>query len=220
LHIESAFDVRESRWFQRLVTVAADRGLLDDVDALVAFLYTAVVRDAVRLGLLMVERESGQGLGSAADHLAYADEVMLALERQQGIDLGHAYLPLILAGLLIHNDVKDLRESLWDSLSHIREAWRGRVRLAGSQYDWVARLLSDFSYVAEQTLFRAGVPRPSSDAGSQNHGAVPAKDAGSAPDGGKHNGRDSDKAAIRDSSKDGATTPKQPSVSPFITDEG
>jgi hypothetical protein len=215
LHIESAFDLRDSRWFQRLVTVAADRGLLDDVDALVAFLYTAVVRDAVRLGLLMVERESGQGLGSAADHLAYADEVMLALERQQGIDLGHAYLPLILAGLLIHNDVKDSRESLWDSLTHIREAWRGRVRLAGSQYEWVARLLSDFSYAAEQRLFRAGVPRPPSATRNQNDGAAPAKDAGTTPD-----GASGAKQNSKESVKDGSKAPRLPSVSPFIVDEG
>ncbi|MCC7207481.1 MAG: hypothetical protein IT323_09250 [Anaerolineae bacterium] len=160
LQAEGVYPLDEAAWFRRLITVADDDGLLSDRDGLIAYLYTALVRDAVRLGLAMVERASGEKLGEVSDHIAYAQEVVSALETQRESDLGHVYLPLILAGVLVNNLVKDARENPWESLARLREAWRGRIRLAGSQYGWVSEMLSNFMYEAEQVLHRAAVPRP------------------------------------------------------------
>jgi hypothetical protein len=160
LQAEGVYPLEQAAWFRRLITVADDDGLLSDRDALIGYLYTAVVRDAVQLGLAMVERASGQRLGERHDHIAYSQEVVAGLEAQREGDLGHVYLPMILAGVLVNNVVKDVRENPWESLARLREAWRGRVRLAGSQYGWISEMLSNFMYEAEQVLHRAAVPRP------------------------------------------------------------
>jgi hypothetical protein len=164
LQAEGVYPLNEAAWFRRLITVADDDGLLSDRDGLIAFLYTALIRDAVRLGLVMVERASGEQLGEKADHIFYAQEVITALETQHENDLGHIYLPLILAGVLVNSTVKDVRENPWESLARLREAWRGRIRLAGSQYGWVSEMLSNFMYEAEQVLHRGAVPRPAAGA--------------------------------------------------------
>ncbi len=125
-----------------------------------SFLYTAVVHDAVRLGLHIVERNTRQQFGDEQEHAAYADEVVSALERQIPIDLGHVYLPLALAGVLLNAQIKIPHENLWTSVEQMREAWRGRQRLADSTFEPVTKMLDSFLYEAEQFLYRSRIPKP------------------------------------------------------------
>jgi hypothetical protein len=161
IDLEPGFKLETSRWFQRLVSIMQDQYILQDSQQLVSFLYTAVLHDAVRLCLPIIERAGKQKFGTSEEHAEYADEVVMALEGRQPVDLGHIYLPLVLNGILLNQGVKLPKESLWTNIEQMREAWRGRVRLAGSAFDPVAKMLDNFLYEAEQTLIRSRVPRPS-----------------------------------------------------------
>src|SRR5450432_3524308 len=160
LDLEDGFSLSDGRWFNRLTGVVTDQYIVEDPDRLVGFLFTAVVHDAVMLGLHIVERNTHQKFGDDNEHEAYADEVVSALERQIPIDLGHVYLPLALAGVLLNAQIKLPHEELWTSIEQIREAWRGRQRLADSTFEPVTKMLDSFLYEAEQFLYRSRVPKP------------------------------------------------------------
>ncbi len=160
LDLEPGFKLTEGRWFHRLVSVVNDQYIIEDPDHLVTFLYTAVLFDAVRLGLHMVEQAAKQNFGDANEHVVYADEVVAALERQTPIDLAHAYLPLVLSGVILNARIKGTKENLWRSLAMEREAWHGRQRLADSSFEVISQMLDGLLYEAELFLTRTRVPRP------------------------------------------------------------
>lgn len=151
--------VHQAAWFQELIAVIEDDTLLKNYEALTGRLYMALIRDAVRLGLVMVEKATGESLGSADDHRVYALEVARVLETKVGIDLSHVYLPLLLAGIIVNYDVKTSGENLWGNITQQREAWRGRVRLVGSEFEWISGVLSNLLYEAEQLLIQNGIPK-------------------------------------------------------------
>lgn len=173
LNTEDGFGLDHSAWFFRLTSVIDDKVILNNVETLVEVLYIGALRDAVRLGLKMIERATGDNLGKPDEHVVYADEVVLSLRGDVRIDLSHAYLPLVLAGVMVNDKIRDGRENLWTSLSQLREAWRGRVRLAGSEYDWVARILSDLISDAENTLIALRIPRPEKPPEKKSEKATP-----------------------------------------------
>jgi hypothetical protein len=160
LNLEQGFSLQESRWFKQLVGMMGDAALLSDINALLTKLFPAIVHDSVRLGLSLVARIAEENLGTQAEYLTYADEVLSALQGKASIDLGHAYLPLVLTGLLLNYKVKATRENPWTSLTNIRQAWHGRLRLADDQFEWVARVFNLFYEEAETQLDDARISRP------------------------------------------------------------
>jgi hypothetical protein len=160
LDLEEGFRLIEGRWFHRLTSIINDQTIMNDSDKLVAYLYPAVMHDAIRLGLRMIERASKQTFGSAAEHVAYADQVVSALEGHTAIDLEHVYLPLVLAGLMLNAQVKGSREDLWISLGQLNEAWQSRVDQLASQSQLMLDLFNRFTTDAEQFLIRSRIPRP------------------------------------------------------------
>src|SRR5262249_11282195 len=152
LEIEPGFKLIEGRWFRMLAAVMGDKTVTEDVDRLVAYLYPGVVHDAVRVGLVLVETHAREKLGNRQEHIAYADEVLAAMSNNHTIDLGHAYLPLILAGVVLTWRVKGVKENPWTSCAGIREAWQGRKSLGGAPYEWVDRVLNMFLTQSEKYL--------------------------------------------------------------------
>jgi len=152
------FGVENASWFQRLTTIMDDKTTLGDLELLIAYIYTALLTDAVALGLFILEKRTGENLGTRDEHRTYALEVVEALN-QQTLDLSHAYLPLVLAGITLNARIKDSRESLWASLNYLGEAWRGRTKLADSSYDWVAQILDVLLDEAEKELIALKVPK-------------------------------------------------------------
>jgi hypothetical protein len=160
LDLEEGFELKQGRWFNRLASIVSDQYMIEDDNRLVNFLYTAVVHDSVRVGLNMVERTAKKKFGTQDEHFTYADEVVSALEGNYPIDLSHVYLPLILAGIMLHQRVKAPKENLWGGIGKLREAWAGRQRLADSHFEPVAEMLEDFLHEAENQLYRARIPKP------------------------------------------------------------
>ncbi|MEP7287530.1 MAG: hypothetical protein ABI947_17365 [Chloroflexota bacterium] len=160
LDLETGFGLVNGRWFNRLVSVVSDQYMTQDEDRLCSFLYTAVVYDAVRVGLNIVERYARQKFGTQDEHAAYAEAVVGVLEGRNQVDLGHVYLPLVLTGIVLNLTIKSSKENLWDSLASLKEAWTGRVRLADSTIEPISQILTAFIKDAELTLTRSRVPRP------------------------------------------------------------
>ncbi|MBE7512782.1 MAG: hypothetical protein HS103_08195 [Anaerolineales bacterium] len=159
LEVQGICRVGESAWFQHLVGLIEDPLVTKQPDVLVEKIYMPLIRDGVRLGLKLVETVTGESLGSADDHRSYAQEVVSVLGRGDGIDLSHAYLPLVLAGVILNYDMRLTSENLWGNITALREAWRGRIKIIGSEFEWVAQVLSNLLHEAEQLLLHHKIPK-------------------------------------------------------------
>lgn len=88
-------------WLLRCCRVLLDRPeAANNVPYLTSqMIFHDVVRDAVRLGLTMVETVTGEHFGDAAEQEDYAEAVVRRLQ-EGGLDFAHTYLPLVLGGLI------------------------------------------------------------------------------------------------------------------------
>lgn len=160
---EPGFSLQGSRWYQVLVggmKHMQNGGKMPDILALLPALFPALIHDAVRLGLAITARVSGEALGTIEEHESYANEVLSALEGKIPTVLGHAYFPLVLTGLLLNYHIRGVKESLWLSLNDLKSAWQQRAQNAGEEGAWVGRVFRDFYEMAVETLEHAHVARP------------------------------------------------------------
>ncbi|MFW5690960.1 MAG: hypothetical protein ACOCXZ_00550 [Chloroflexota bacterium] len=82
-------------------------------------LYDAVLRDALEYGLRIVERDSGENLGGDEEMAAYVDIVIGRL-RDGDMDFGHAYLPLVIGGFIVTDQVLIGDERVADVMKSLR----------------------------------------------------------------------------------------------------
>lgn len=162
LQVEQGFTLHEGRWFQWLCSLLVrdpavagqDRGELA-----AGPLYLGAVYDAVRVGLPMVEVATRQRFGTAQEHRLYAEKVVQALQGGIPIDLSHAYLPLIMAGLLLNVRIKLSNENPWESVDALEEAMRGRARLAADAENPIFRSVETLTEKAREALRYGRIPR-------------------------------------------------------------
>ncbi len=164
LELEGGFRLTEGHWFQLLAAHIEDDELLSDPAQLIAALYKGILYDSVRLGYHMLsrtvqDRVMRDELGTPADHAAQAAYVVNALDGAQPLSLSHVYVPFVLAGLMLHSQVKAKDENLWASLDQIRVDWRRRTMSGTSGSPTIAKLMDSFLQNAEQFLIRSRVPR-------------------------------------------------------------
>jgi len=160
LELEPGFSLYTSRWFQQLVGIIEDEATMQDMDKLMARLFPNALYDAVLLGLKLTQNASGDDLGTEADHINYANEVVSAVEGSIPIDLGHVYLPLVLCGILLNYRLKVMHENPWVSLAEISQAWSGRLRLSDTNFEWITNVFNDFIRRAEKQLDEVRISRP------------------------------------------------------------
>ncbi len=160
LELEEGFRVTEGRWFQRLAAHIDDTALLADDTRLLGPMYIPALHDATRLGFHMLARSFKDALGSPAEHLNQANRLVEALEGTGAVDMQHVYMPLVLAGLMLHAQIKASDEDLWGTLDEVHAAWQTRVA-AGSlpPMPLVAKLIDDLLLREEEFLIRTRVPR-------------------------------------------------------------
>ncbi len=175
---ENLLPLAETHWFQRLTLCLDDEALLKDTDRLVARLYTAIVHDAVLIGYgmlaqrLKAEDETRNGKprrapaalpGLPTEHRAQAKQLAMLLDRAQLIKPEAIYIPLIVAGLTQHVQVKGTingqPENLWTSLAQIREAWRLRQASGTVRSPITIKMMPELLQAAEDFLIRTRVPR-------------------------------------------------------------
>lgn len=84
--------------------------------AIAKLLYPNLVTDAMPLAFGLIAQESGETLGTDAEVRLYTEKVVRMLKTRAGMDFDHAYLPLVIAGIVICERVIDTTEKLSESL--------------------------------------------------------------------------------------------------------
>ncbi len=159
---EKDFDLRDARWFQWLssLLVQDEDKILEDRGKLAGGeLYFGALYDAIVVGLPIVQSATRRDYGTPEEHRAYAEKVVQAVQGNQPMDLSYAYLPLIMAGLMLNMRIKTRYEKLWDSLGMLEEAVRGRRRLAAGKNNAIFESLDRLIERAREMLVRERVPR-------------------------------------------------------------
>jgi len=160
LDLEEGFALATSAWFRRLCRLfATGSEATNNPDQLIPLLYTGAVYDAALLGLHMVRMETGADFGDADEQRDYAARLVAALEGREPLGLEHVYVPLVLAGVIVHARLIAPGEKLWRSLDQLREARNGRIKLAGSAFGEVFDLLNLLLERSEALLAQTKVPR-------------------------------------------------------------
>ena len=90
------------------------------VKAIPHFAYDDLLRDAITLGFQAIEISTGEDLGTPEEMNDYADGVISALKRKGKMDFTHAYMPLILGGVLVFDRILVGDEMLKEVLADIR----------------------------------------------------------------------------------------------------
>jgi hypothetical protein len=167
LQTEQGFNLAGSRWFQRLANYVDDEVVLEDSAKLASVLLTPLLHDSMRLAYHMVGRaiqesklpkDGKDTVGTPEDHLAQANRLTDGLERGLPMNLGLIY-PLVLAGLMLHAQVKVPAEGLWDTLEAVRSGWAQRQKSGVSLPPLAPKWLDVFANSAQEFLTRTRVPR-------------------------------------------------------------
>jgi len=109
-----------------LKAIESDKRALVYPDRAIAFFaYDDLIRDAVQLGLRMLEDATAQELGTPEEMEQYAEQVVDALNKRVPMAFDLVYLPLVLAGMLAFDRVRQPK----DDIKQFAEGMRELVKL-------------------------------------------------------------------------------------------
>ncbi|MBE2184707.1 MAG: hypothetical protein IAE89_14860 [Anaerolineae bacterium] len=94
----------------------------DPISLLTGALYPALAYDAARFAFALAERETGENLGSDVEQEHYASELARALGQDPQsvtLDFNRVYLPLVLGGLFVNEQMPIAREAPGELVSSI-----------------------------------------------------------------------------------------------------
>jgi hypothetical protein len=130
---EPGFRMESSRWFRRLCRLlASDAKLVNNLPVLLDYLFSAALRDAVLLGLHLCTSHLHIDLGGDEERQNYGAAVEQAINGQKEMSLSYLYLPLVMGGIILNEQVRLPNEDLRNNLVQVNEALSGRVSLAGT----------------------------------------------------------------------------------------
>jgi hypothetical protein len=117
-------------WFQAFLTLVEkdERAAALPTPVITRYLYEDLLRDAVDLGFDLVAEATGEDLGSAEEKVLYREQLIEALIRKTGLDFNRVYLPLIMGGLLINEQLTLANENPADLLRELEAAMDVRSR--------------------------------------------------------------------------------------------
>ncbi|MBI5959208.1 MAG: hypothetical protein HY866_10765, partial [Chloroflexi bacterium] len=160
LDLEPGFSRAEGAWFKRLcLLMVENRDVINDLDTLIEQLYTAVLQDAILVGFRMVMHDTGADFGDGLEQTDYALRLISALEAHSGVGMEHIYVPLAMAGTMLHGRLVFPNEKQWRNLEDLKEARDGRISLADASLGEVFDLLNTLIERAERLLKETRVPR-------------------------------------------------------------
>ncbi len=111
-------------WVSRFLRVVAqdERAARFPMQAIAHFCYYDLVRDAANHAFTMLEVATGENLGTEEERKVYVDQFMEILnpENNLQLDFAHAWMPLVLGGLIIFDRVLLSDEDVGEILQEIR----------------------------------------------------------------------------------------------------
>ncbi|MDL5055799.1 hypothetical protein QQ056_19915 [Oscillatoria laete-virens NRMC-F 0139] len=157
---DPAYKIEDLRWFQALCQALAYDPTIsqwDPGEIVTRFLMDAAFYDATLTGFRLIRPRVRVNLGDRAERIKYANRLLGWLSGQNEPDVIYIYLPLTLGGLCVNSLVTGRGDDAWGLLDDVREAYRGRIRLASGSavevFDMVDKLLER----AEDDLRRARI---------------------------------------------------------------
>ncbi len=118
------------------------------------FVYDELLLDALTLAFQTIEVSTGEDLGTPEEMDEYAAGVITALRRKGKMDFTHAYMPLVLGGVLLFDRVLIGDEQLKDVLAEIRILLRERASERNEDNDAIFDMAS---LVVNHTLKKFGM---------------------------------------------------------------
>src|SRR5690606_7741997 len=103
-----ARDLQLPRWFDGMLRAVArdERVMSHPVAAVARLLYMPLLSDAIDLGFALVERNTGEDVGTDREKTDYAERLLASLaHRNGGMNFTHAYMPLVLGGIIVNDRV-------------------------------------------------------------------------------------------------------------------
>jgi hypothetical protein len=163
MELEAGFSLEDSRWFQVLCqTLAHDDSPQSMVpgEIVTRFLFDAVLYDAVILGFAVIDPKIKEDLGDANERMGHANRVLDWMVGQADPDMSYIYLPLTMGGIVLNRIISLREENPWSMLLELREATRGRARLAAGEMTVIFKLANTLLDAAEESLRRANIVPP------------------------------------------------------------
>lgn len=107
------------RWYSRMChLLLQEPGLAAQPEGLITqVVYPTLVHDAVHHGFAMVSTVTGESFGAPSELAAYADTVAEGVAEGRPLDFAHAYLPLVLGGLIINARLTLPREQIRETIN-------------------------------------------------------------------------------------------------------
>lgn len=111
-------------WFDGLVREVARNEELIRAPAQVVgkLLYPQLLRDTIPYAFDLIKKSTGEDMGSPAEINQYSRQLIQRLEHKSGMDFAHTYMPLVLGGLLVYEQVPLKDEELLQTLRDATEA--------------------------------------------------------------------------------------------------
>lgn len=159
---DPTFRHEDLRWYQTLAQALASDPTIarwEPGDIVARYLYESVIFDAVLAGFTLIRPRVRTNLGDRAERLAYANRVMHWLAGQLPPDLSYVYLPLVMGGIVVNAQVAPRGDDPWGLLGDLREAYRGRVRLADTRMPEIFEMVDKLITQGENDLRRARINR-------------------------------------------------------------
>lgn len=113
---------RIPHWLDGMLRATAkdERAARMPVKAIPALVYKDLMHDAMMHGLKLVEKQTDEDLGSYDEMEAYAQSMMDNIFEKRSVDFSTAYMPLVMGGVLVYDQVLMPRERLEDGLDEIK----------------------------------------------------------------------------------------------------
>ncbi|MBN8639075.1 MAG: hypothetical protein J0M07_27410 [Anaerolineae bacterium] len=156
------YRIEDQRWFQTLCqTLAVDETVArkDPGEVAVEYLFDALIYDAILFGFTIIRSRVRVNLGDRTERIHYAERFLKWLAGQGDSDLVYIYLPLVLGGLSVNHLVRAPKDDPWVMLDELREAMRGRIRLASRDTAEIFDMLEKLLERSEEDLRRARIMR-------------------------------------------------------------
>lgn len=121
-HAEDQGDLPPSlpHWFDGFLrAVARNEELISVPTKLISrLMFTHLVRDAAEFSFELIEKITGERIGSPAEMQVYIDQLVTSFDQPDKLDFVHTYMPVMMGGIIIHDRVLGDEE-------HIEESLRG-----------------------------------------------------------------------------------------------
>ncbi len=108
-------------WFRGMLgTIEIDaRAATHPAQVITRYLYDDLLRDAVDLGFDLITEATGENFGSSEEQDAYREQLIDLLKAKNGLDFNRVYLPLVMGGILISDQIAIAKENPAELLNAI-----------------------------------------------------------------------------------------------------